>query len=210
MSTKGWQFIVHLICWEWLLSTSSFLQSVLYLSSFHSQHAYISFLAWLELLLESGPPGPKRILHGRPVKQTNKYLDSHTTEQLVHAFVTSRLDISNALLYGLSKEQTHRLQSIQNTAACLVTQTKPSCHITPIMFDLHWLPVHFRCQYKLLLTHCAVNGLAPSYITGLLDSYKPSRSGLHSSNKNLLAEKKSFRSWGDRAFAVAAPRLWNS
>ncbi len=36
------------------------------------QHAYIGFLALLELLLESGPPGPKRVPHGRPVKQTNK------------------------------------------------------------------------------------------------------------------------------------------
>ncbi len=34
----------------------------------------IGFLAWLELLLESGPPGPKRVPHGRTVKQTNKQI----------------------------------------------------------------------------------------------------------------------------------------
>ncbi len=65
--------IVHLICWEWLLSTSSFLQSGLICPYFISQHAYnIGFLAWLELVLESGPPGPKCVLHEQPVKQTNK------------------------------------------------------------------------------------------------------------------------------------------
>ena len=33
---------------------------------------FIGFLAWLKLLLESGPPGPKRVPYGRPFKQTNK------------------------------------------------------------------------------------------------------------------------------------------
>ncbi len=36
-----------------------------------SQHAYIGFLGWLELLIECGPPEPKCVPHGRPVKQTN-------------------------------------------------------------------------------------------------------------------------------------------
>ena len=147
----------------------------------------------------------------RNLGRIRKFLDSKTTEQLVHAFITSRLDIGNSLLHGLTKEQIHRLQLIQNTAARLVTRTKRSSHITPILFDLHWLPVHLRIQYKLLLlTYRAVNGLAPAYITELLDLYKPSRSGLRSTSKNLLVMKKSYRSWGDRAFTIAAPRLWNS
>ncbi len=64
--------MVELICWEWLFSTTFFLQSVLILSLFHTQHAYIGFLAWLELLLESRLLGPKPVPHGRPVQQTNK------------------------------------------------------------------------------------------------------------------------------------------
>ena len=103
------------------------------------------------------------------------------------------------------------MQLIQNTAARLVTRTKVSSHISPVLHELHWLPVKFRLQYKLLLlAYRAVNGPAPSYISELLDYYQPSRSGLRSENKNLLDEKMSSRSWGDRAFAVAAPRLWNT
>ncbi len=68
--------IVHLICWEWLLSTSFFLQSVLICPYFIANMLMIGFLAWLELLFESGPPGPKRVPHGRPVKQTNKQTKS--------------------------------------------------------------------------------------------------------------------------------------
>ena len=129
----------------------------------------------------------------------------------MHAFINIRWDIGNLLLFGLPKEQIHRLQLIQNTAARLVTRTKPCSHITPVLSDLHWLPVHLRLQYKLLLfTYRAVNGQSPSYITELLQPYNPPRSGLRSASKDLLVEPKSFRSWGDRAFAVAAPRLWNS
>ncbi len=84
--------IVHLICWEWLLSTSSFLQ-YLFLSILisYSKHAYIGFLAWLKLLLESGPPGPKRVPHGQPVKQTNKQT-SHPKKRLVGKLGYDRKD----------------------------------------------------------------------------------------------------------------------
>ncbi len=50
----------------------------------------IGFLAWLELLLESGPPGPKRVPHGRPVKQTNLL-------SVYYAVVYSSPDKSRAL-----------------------------------------------------------------------------------------------------------------
>ena len=147
----------------------------------------------------------------RNLGRIRKYLTPETTEQLVHSFITSRLDIGNSILFGLTKDQIQRLQLIQNTAARLVTRTKLSAHITPVLSDLHWLPVHFRLQYKLLLlTYRAINGQSPSYISELLHPYNPSRSGLRSANKHLLVEQKSFRSWGDRSFAVAAPRLWNS
>ena len=58
--------------------------------------------------------------------------------------------MDNAILFGLPKDQIHRLQLKQNTAARLVTRTKPTEHISPILFDLYWLPVNFRIQYKLL------------------------------------------------------------
>ena len=119
--------------------------------------------------------------------------------------------MGNAIPFGLPKDQIQRLQLKQNTAARLVTRTKPSEHISPVLFDLHWLPVNFRIQYKLmLLTYRVVNGIAPPYIYELLDFYNPTRPGLRSANKTLLVQPKSTRSWGDRAFSVAAPRIWNS
>ena len=102
-----------------------------------------------------------------------------------------------------------RLQHIQNTAARVVTLSKRSCHITPILKELHWLPVSQRIVLKLMLiVHKSFNNIAPIYISELLKVYTPSRN-LRSSNKSLLKEPTSKRNWGDRSFSVAAPRLWN-
>ena len=147
----------------------------------------------------------------RNLGRIRKFLTPQATEQLVHAYVTSRLDMGNSLLFNLPKEQIHRLQLKQNMAARLITRTKPSAHITPILFDLHWLPVQLRIEFKiLLLTYRAVNGLAPSYITELVVPYTSTRTGLRSADKHLLTEPKTSRSWGNRAFSASAPRLWNS
>ena len=68
----------------------------------------------------------------------------------------------NSLLYGLPKFLIDRLQNVQNCAARLVTGSKKYNHITPIMKQLHWLPVNQRIIYKVaLITYKALNGLAP-------------------------------------------------
>ena len=71
------------------------------------------------------------------------YLSQSAAEQLVHAFITSKLDYCNALLCGLPSLLTQKLQRIQNAAARIITRTSRSAHITPFLFSLHWLPV---CQ----------------------------------------------------------------
>ena len=52
-----------------------------------------------------------------------KYLSHSVTESLVHAFITSRIDYCNSLLYGLLNSRIMKLQWIQNAIARLVTGT---------------------------------------------------------------------------------------
>ena len=119
-----------------------------------------------------------------------KYLNNEDGENFVHAFVTSRLDCCNSILYGIPDSEIAKLQRLQNTEARLVARVKKIDHITPVLQKLHWDPVKSRINYKiLLLTFKALNGLAPSYLSELLDTYRPSRN-LRSSGKHLLTLRK--------------------
>ena len=53
------------------------------------------------------------------------------------------------MFYGLSDRLIRRLQAVQNAAACLVTDTRRRNHISPVLWQLHWLPVHQRIKFKL-------------------------------------------------------------
>ena len=145
------------------------------------------------------------------IAKIRKLLDKSTTEKLVHAFVTSHLDYCNSLLFGIPRGQLARLQSLQNAAARLVSRTRKFDHITPILTDLHWLPVEARIRFKiLLLTFKIICGNAPIYLRDLLDLYVPSRV-LQSSDKLCFIQPRGNfnKLYGQRAFSVCAPVLWN-
>ena len=107
----------------------------------------------------------------------------------------------------------NQLQRFQNVAACIVTLSPKFCHITPVLANLHWLPIVLRngIEFKILtVTYKTLHGLAPTYIKDLLQSCLPARD-LRSSKKNLLAVGAfKINSYGRCAFSVAAPLLWNS
>ena len=146
----------------------------------------------------------------REISYYRKYLTSSATKTLIHAYVTSRLDYCNGLLYGLPKESINRLQSVLNTAARLVTLTGKYDNITPVLRELHWLPVEFRIQYKInLQVFKSLNEMSPQYLSEKLRL--KNSNGLRSDNKKQLYIPKSrLKSYGDRAFSVAGPKLWNS
>ena len=117
----------------------------------------------------------------RNIGNIRNYLDQPTAEKLVHAFVTSKLDFCNSLLYRLSKKQLDKLQRIQNAAAS-IKNTKKFQHISAVLRNLHWLPVTKRIEFKILtITYKALNGMAPSYICDLLQVRHPNRNLLHGS-----------------------------
>ena len=86
----------------------------------------------------------------------------------------------------------------------------PNLHITPVLKELHWLPVVERIKFKiLLLTWKIVNGCAPPYFDDLISEYVPTRN-LRSSGTGLLTPLRVKCSFGEKAFANSAPSLWNS
>ena len=145
------------------------------------------------------------------IGKIRSYLDKQTAERLVHAFVMCHIDFCNSLLQGLSARQIQRLQIIQNSAARLVTRTKKYQSISPVLHSLHWLPVHYRIMFKvLLLSFQCFHDLAPAYLSELLTIYKPGMN-LRSGKKNLFVIPPVLtKTYGERAFAYAAPTLWNN
>ena len=139
--------------------------------------------------------------HLRNIAQINEHISFLHCETLIHAFVTSKIDHYNILLSGL----------VQNSAARPLTGTRKHEHITPVLRDLHWLPVHERIRFKILLmTFKCLNQLAPSYLSDLLIHYRPSRT-LRSSDKELLVQPRChLKTYGERAFSFIAPKLWNT
>ena len=70
---------------------------------------------------------------------------------LANALVSSRLDYCNSLLFGISKLNILRLQRLQNCLARAITKTSKFEHITPVLTNLHWLPVKQRNDFKIAL-----------------------------------------------------------
>ena len=139
-----------------------------------------------------------------------KYLTKFAAEQLIHALISARLDFCNSLFCNLPQKELIRMQRLQNCAARLLTYTKKTMHITPVLHSLHWLPVQKRITFKiLLLVYRALHKLAPSYLQDTLNVYKPSRN-LRSSTSQTLQLPRIRHTWGERTFSHVGPKLWNS
>ena len=142
-----------------------------------------------------------------------------SAEKIIHAFATSRLDYCNSLFFGLPDSQLDKLQRVQNACARLVCNSPHFSHCTPLLSELHWLPIYKqRIIFKtLLITYKAIHGKAPVYIQELLEMKSSSQTymyyRLRSSQDQTLLKYPSGKSkitLGDRAFMYAAPKLWNN
>jgi len=122
----------------------------------------------------------------------------------VQAFISCRLDYCNALLYGIADDLLRRLQSVQNEAARLVVGSS--------LRRLHWLPVRRRIEFKLaLLIHKSLNGSTPRYLSDDCQLVSDvGRRRLRSSDASTCLVPRTNTGFGDRAFQVTGPRLWNS
>ena len=101
----------------------------------------------------------------RNLSRIRNCLSLKDMETLVHVFITTKLDNCNSLLAGLPQCLIDKLQRVHSAAGRVVFRTRKYDRITPVLMDLHWLPVKRRISFKiLLLTYKALNALAPQYI----------------------------------------------
>ena len=150
----------------------------------------------------------------RQLHTVRRSLTKEAAAHLVRAFVSSKLDYCNAILFGISDRLIHKLQLVQNSAARLVTYTRRFEHITPVLRDqLHWLPIKQRVIYKLALyVRRALRSELPSYLAELLVllTNTEHRAGLRSVTRGDLVQPERGLEIGQRSFRCSGPRIWNS
>ena len=128
------------------------------------------------------------MLNTLPLLHPFTHTHTHThTQMLIHTSISSCIDYCNTLFSSLSMSALDRLHAIQNAATTLLTRSSRRSHITPILISLHWLPVAYRIQFKILtLTYRALQGQAPAYVADKLHPPSPACS-LRSNKLNLLS-----------------------
>ena len=121
---------------------------------------------------------------------------------MIQVLVCTQIDINNSLYYGLPNTQLQRLQRIQNAAARIIFKKTKYEHVTPLLHELHWLPVSYRILFKLLvLIFKCLHGDAPSYLSDLISLKPISTFGLRSNKMPYLLQETRSRllTGGDRS-----------
>ena len=149
--------------------------------------------------------------HLRNLSQVHIFIDEITCHHAVRALVTARLDYANSLLQGSSSKEIKRLQRLQNRAAKLIFKAKKYDHVSPLLRQLHWLPVQDRIDFKTLtIAYTCVTDSAPSYLCELITPYQPNHSGLRSNSDSRIFKKPfTHLTAANKGFYAAAPSIWN-
>lgn len=150
--------------------------------------------------------------HLRNLAFVRKYLDENSMKKLIHNHVMSKLDYCNSVYYGLPNYLLRKLQLIINRAARLIIGQSRRERITPVLIQLHWLPIKARIIYKqCVMVYQALNYGKPNYIRDMLVNFRVDTDITlrHSTEVDRLMELRFYREAGRRAFANSAPRLYN-
>ena len=124
--------------------------------------------------------------------------------------VRARLDYCNSIRYGTYAGNLSRIQRVIKTLAWVVSGARKRDHITPVLADLHWLPITSRIRFKVALqTYKTLTMKKPEYLTDLLSFQTASRSH-RSSSTNRLHVDVARASFASRAFRHVAPPVWNA
>ena len=134
------------------------------------------------------------------------------SQAVLLSLVTS--DYGSAVLAGLPSHLLNRLQSVLNAAARLVCHACKYDHVTHLLWDLHWLRVPERIQFRLaVLAFCCRNHKAPSYLADDLhwtDEVESRHRLRFGSCPRLIVPRTRLSTIGDRSFRVTVAQAWNS
>ena len=149
--------------------------------------------------------------HIRALRHIRASLTTEASKTIAAAIVGSRLDFCNSLVAGTSVSNLARLQRVQNTLARVVAQKPRFCHITPVLSDLHWLPVRQRISFKIAtVTFRVLQSQQPSYLSSLIPRYVPARALRSSSSFSICVPSRKTTMAVSKSFSSVASIIWNA
>ena len=132
--------------------------------------------------------------------------------QFIFGLVMSHLDYINALLVILPDCDIKKFQQMQNMSAKLILQWGKYDSTRESLLDLHWLPIHCRIQFKMVVfVYKCMNNQALQYLSNLLVEHPYNRSGLRLNDmyQSLIIPFTRRQTFANRSFSVVGPSLWN-
>ena len=148
--------------------------------------------------------------HIRALRHIRSSLTTEACKTIAAAIVGSRLDYCNSLLAGTSVSNLARLQLVQNTLARVITEKSRFCRITPVLSDLHWLPVRHRIDFKIAtITFKVLQFQQPFYLAALVPQYVPTRSLRSSSSLSICVPTRKTTMAKSKSFSSVASYFWN-
>ena len=135
-----------------------------------------------------------------------RFLTDDAAKTLVTSYIVSRLDYCNCLIMGTPNSVIQPLQKLPNFAARLVLLA-PRHHSTPLLENMHWLPILKRINYKVAcMCFSAINDSGPAYLSELLHVY------IRLVHYALLLTIQQYKrmAHGFRTFSCFGPHIWNS
>ena len=149
--------------------------------------------------------------HIRALHHIRASLTTEASKTIAAAIVGSQLDFCNSLLAGTSISNLARLQRVQNTLARVVAQKPQFCHITLVLSDLHWLPVHHRISFKIAtVSYRVLQFQQPSYLASLIPRYVPARALRFSSFLSICVPPRKTTMAASKSFSSVASSIWNA
>ena len=149
----------------------------------------------------------------RRIRHVRRLVWQDVAQQLVLAFILSRLDYCNSLLSRLPRSTIQPQQRVMNAAARVIMNLSLRDHVKPALKQLHWLPVEQRITYKLyLFMHHIHTGHAPQYLSDCVStvSAHSGRYRLRSTGSADYVLPRTRTRFGEQCFSYCGPAAWNT
>ena len=144
--------------------------------------------------------------------QINRIKHVFTTELLIiiiNALVFSKLFYCSSVWSSTSGKNIKKLQYIQNFAARIIRGHRKYDHVTPILKELHWLPVKEHLYYRdAVLAFKCMNGMVPEYLSSQFTA-RGAVSGRKTRQSGQLNIPLFTSATGQKTFQYRITKIWN-